>query len=168
MKTIILPGYSLKNKEWAEEIKKSLDFTSPTFIHYWKHWETGKSEADWIEKEAQLVLKSIQEEVNIIAKSIGTAVAMVILKLKPNGVNRIILCGVPIKDFLKGDKKYYEPLKIISSEKFICFQNKEDNHGSYQKVEKFLHSLNQKLNIVSKPRSDHEYPYPNDFIKFLK
>jgi predicted alpha/beta hydrolase family esterase len=168
MRTIILPGFSIKNREWAEEIKKNLDVTFPTTVYYWKHWETNKTENDWINQEAQRVLINTQEVVNIIAKSIGTVVAMVVLKLKPDSVNKIILCGVPIRDFLKGDEKYYEILTGFPSEKFICFQNKEDKHGSYKEVKKFLLSINQKLDIVSKPRSDHEYPYAKDFMDFLR
>ena len=166
--TLILPGFSLKNKAWAEEIQKGLSLIFPTSIVNWAHWETGKTEANWIEKEAEKIIYSLQgEQVNIVAKSIGTAVAMVVLRLKPESINKIILCGVPICDFLKGDEKYYEPLRKYQSDKILCIQNKDDNHGSYDNVEKFLHSLNPNLKTISQPRSDHEYPYLDKFIDFL-
>lgn len=168
MDTIILPGFSLKNKDWVEEIQKGLNSIFPTSIVYWAHWETGKTEADWIEKEAEKIVNNIQgKQVNILAKSIGTAVVMVILKLKPELVNKIILCGVPIYDLPEGDEKCYEPLRKFPPEKILCIQNKDDNHGSFREVEKILHSLNPNLKIISQPRSDHDYPYPNEFIEFL-
>ena len=168
METIILPGFSLKNKAWAEEIQKGLSLIFPTSIVNWPHWETGKTEANWIEKEAEKIAYSIQSrQVNIVAKSIGTAVSMVILNSKPELINKIILCGIPIRDFLKGDEKYYEPLRKFQLDKVLCIQNKDDNHGSYEDVEKFLHSLNPNLKIISQPRADHEYPYLDIFIDFL-
>lgn len=168
METIILPGFSIKNKAWAEEIQKGLSSISSTSIINWAHWDTEKSEADWIEKEAEKTILTIQgKQVNIIAKSIGTAVAMVIIKLTPELINKIILCGVPTHDFLVGDEKYYEPLIKFPPSKILCIQNKDDNHGSYKEVEKFLHSLNTNLKIISQPRSDHEYPYLDVFIDFL-
>ena len=167
MKTIILPGFSLKNKDWLDNIYGRLIEVVPSKAIEWAHWRTGKAETRWIEKEAKEISLTIQGPINIIAKSIGTAVATTVLKLKPDYINKIILCGVPINDFIKGDEKYYKSLKTFPQEKFICFQNEADNHGGYKEVERFLHSLNHNLLIVSKPRSDHEYPYPNDFIDFL-
>jgi len=168
MRTIILPGFSVTNKEWAEEIKNNLDLTFPTSVYYWKHWESGKTEAQWVENEANRIISDTQKEVNVIAKSIGTAVAMVILKLKPELINKIILCGVPIYDLREEDSKYYDVLVNFPTDKILCIQNIDDTHGSYEEVEKFLHSFNPNLKIISKPRSDHEYPYSEDFINFLK
>lgn len=169
MNTVILPGYSLKNKSWAEDIQKELALLFTASVVNWEHWETGKSEAGWIEKEARKIIESIKsKQVNIIAKSIGTVVAMVILKLSPETVGKLILCGVPIIDFHPSDEEYYQPLKNYQPENFLCFQNEDDNHGKYNEVKKFLRSLNQRLEIISKPRSDHEYPYGKEFIDFLK
>lgn len=167
MNTIILPGFSLKNKVWAKEIKISLDQIYPTSIIYWKHWESGQPETHWVEKEANRIHIGIRETTNIVAKSIGTAVAMQVINLQPSLINKIIFCGLPLRDLSEDDKKIYFSLKTFNTERFICFQNEEDNHGNYQDAKTFIHSLNPQLNIISKPRSDHEYLYPNDFIDFL-
>lgn len=169
METIVLPGYSLKNKAWAEEVQTFLNPKFPTTVVNWTHWETGNAESGWIEKEAEKIVGLIQnKQVNIVAKSIGTAVAMEVLKLKPGSVDRVILCGVPVRDFEKGDEIFYEPLRTFSEGKILCIQNSDDPHGSYTEAEKFLHSINSRLVIISKPRSDHEYPYTDDFINFLQ
>jgi predicted alpha/beta hydrolase family esterase len=168
MNIIILPGFSLKNKQWAEDTKKDLEPDFSSTVIYWSHWETGKAEADWIAREADKIAAGVAEPVNIIAKSIGTAVAMEVIRQKPRSADKIIFCGVPVVDFLQGDEKYYQPLVNVPAQRFLCFQNLEDNHGSYVQAEEFLHSLNPHLKIISKPRSDHEYPYSDDFKAFLK
>jgi len=167
MNTLILPGYSSKNKDWAEEIKRRLAPKIVSRIIYWSHWETGQFEEGWIEKEVEKILDSEKSQINVIAKSIGTIVAMKILKLKPQLINKIILCGIPIYDFKPGDGKFYQVMESISADNILCLQNENDNHGSFIDVEKFIHAINQKVKIVSKPRSDHDYPYSDDFIKFL-
>ena len=169
METIILPGFSLKNKAWAEKVRTILNSRFPTTVANWAHWETGHAESGWIEREAEKIVGLIQnKQVNIVAKSIGTAVAMIIVKLKPDLVNKVILCGVPVRDLEKEDKNFYDPLRTFPEDKILCIQNSNDPHGSYAEAEKFLHSINSRLIVVSKPRSDHEYPYTDDFINFLQ
>lgn len=192
MTTLILPGYSLKNKDWAEETKRQLVLELPkksclfratressfsrsqsgirgtlVRVAYWSHWETGQTEDNWVEKETDKIINNLQSErVNLLAKSIGTMVAMVVLRRKPEMVNKLILCGIPINDFLPGNEKYYEVLRDFPAENILCIQNKDDNHGSYDGVEKFVHSINPAIKIISKDRADHEYPYSEDFIVF--
>lgn len=169
METIVLPGFSLKNKAWAEEVRTILNSRFPTTVANWAHWGTGHAESGWMEQEAEKIVGLIQDEhVNLVAKSIGTAVAMRILESKPDLVDKVILCGVPVRDFEKGDENLYESLRIFREDKILCIQNSDDNHGSYAEVEKFLHSINPRLVVISKPRSDHEYPYTDDFINFLQ
>lgn len=167
MKTVILPGFSPKNKTWVEEVKAELNSTIPCEVVYWKHWETGTTETGWIDTEARRISELIQDNTSIIAKSIGTAVAMEVVRKKRDLMDKLILCGIPTKDFQDGDDKRYDILKIFPSNRVLCIQNLEDNHGNFDEVEKFLHSVNPKLKIVSKPRSDHEYPYFEDFKNFL-
>src|SRR3989344_758063 len=163
MQTIILPGYSLKNKDWAEQVKQELG--SETRVVYWPHWENPETKTDWEQLASELAAKNT-EEVNIVAKSVGTLVAMLLLR---NGVKikKLVLCGVPVIDFQEGDEKLFDALKGFPSENILCIQNENDNHGSFAEVEKFLHSINPQIKIVSKPRDDHEYYYSEDFKQFL-
>lgn len=165
METIILPGYSSKNRAWAEEAKEKL---GSSVVVNWAHWETDSADSQWLTDETKRVVGLVgDKQVNILAKSIGTAVAMEVIKQKPELVNKVILCGVPIRDFNPSDENYYEPLKLFPTDKVLCIQNENDNHGSYAEAVKFLHTLNPNLKIISKPRSDHEYPYSDDFMKFF-
>jgi len=167
MDTLIVPGFSLKNKDWSEEVQRNL-MPINSRIHYWSHWETGQAEDSWVGKETKEIISHENLIINIIAKSIGTLVAMKILKLKLKLINRIILCGIPLNDFHPGDKEFYEALKLLDEKNILCIQNENDNHGTFFDVEKFVHAINPNIKIISKPRSDHEYPYFEDFAVFLK
>ena len=169
MLVFILPGFSSKNKVWADETRVAVEPNFPVVAVDWAHWQTGQTELDWIEKEAtKVVYLADNKQINILAKSIGTAIAAQIVKQKPCLVNKLMLCGLPTSDLKPGDEKYYESLRTFPEDKFICIQNKEDNHGNFAEAEKFLHTLNPALKIVSRPRSDHEYPYHEDFADFFK
>ncbi|MDO8452480.1 MAG: hypothetical protein Q7S79_01885 [bacterium] len=167
--TFLLPGFSSKNKEWAEEVRRELEPAMPVFISYWPHWETGEKEKDWIQKEAEKVkrqAKNTDGPVNILAKSIGTIVAMEILKDKDFSINKLILCGIPLNDFEAGDEKYYECLRKGGNT--VVLQNENDNHGSFEKVKEFIEKINPGIKVISKPRDDHEYPYFDDFKKIIR
>lgn len=169
MKTYILPGYSDKNKSWVDEtVEKMAPVISSTGI-YWKHWGGNQTIDGWIEEEAQrIIIDSNNEKVNFVAKSIGSMVCLAVLKLRPELVNKIILCGIPFKDFLPNDEKRYEILKKYSPSNILCIQNEQDNYGSFTKAETFVHTINPNIKIISKPREDHYYPYYDDFVEFLK
>lgn len=167
MQTLILTGVSPHNKEWAEQVKQGLESHGiPSTVIYWPHWESGVQEPGWIEAEAQKIVDQ-GEVINILAKSAGTAVAMVVLKLKPEIVNKLILCGIPFHDLEEEEDNYYQPLKDFPAERVLCIQNEKDNHGSYKEAKAFLDSRNPAIKVISKPRNDHEYPYPEEFIRFL-
>lgn len=166
MQTIILPGYSIKNKDWAHQISSELAPDVGSIVFYWSHWEDPEVKPEW-QKEAEGVIKSAGgEEFNLLAKSIGTLVSMLVLAQGAK-VNKLILCGVPILDFQEGDDKLYGVLKDFPTENILCFQNENDNHGSFAEVEKFLHLINPEIKILSKPRDDHEYYFSEDFKQFL-
>lgn len=101
-------------------------------------------------------------------KSVGTLVSMMIVKNKPEIINKIILCGIPIEDFQEGDEKRYQVLTSISPENILCIQNLNDNHGDYAKASKLIQSINPNVKIISKPRADHEYPFFEEFKSFIK
>ena len=167
MKTIILPGYSLHNKDWALEIKKELELGHNVLVHEWRHWSSGSFS---LVKEIDAIIKKFGEEkINIIAKSVGTRVAMYLIAKIPNQINKVILCGIPTRGESETAKKTYASgLSLPSPSQVIVFQNTNDPFASFATIEKFIHSINPKIKVIEKPRSDHHYPYPEDFQKFLE
>jgi predicted alpha/beta hydrolase family esterase len=169
MTTLVLGGFSLKNKDWAEEVKNKLDSSLEVKVHYWKHWETGNNEDFSIEQEVQNVLTLIAEEhVSIIAKSIGSFVASSLVPLIPQQIDKLILCGIPLHDLTNAEKEEMKNnLQNIPVENLLVFQNADDNHGTYLEAKAFVEEINSEFKIVEKNRNDHEYPYFEDFKKFL-
>lgn len=167
-KLYILPGFSIKNKDWAENTKKELEPRLSTEVIYWKHWVTGKPEQDWLHKEALKIKDQVGESsVSIIAKSIGTAISSILLSQNTN-IDKLVLCGIPINDLLPDTANFYQSLKNFSPSKFLAFQNTNDPHGTSAQIRTFLNSLNPSLRLIEKQSADHEYPYASDFLEFLQ
>ncbi|MEK7497466.1 MAG: hypothetical protein AAB656_00935 [Patescibacteria group bacterium] len=164
MKTIVLPGYSPSNKEWAEETAKNLPNSQ---VHYWKHWDEKTKFTQGI--EANEIIKEVDgNTINILAKSLGTYVLAILIAKKKVLINKIILCGIPLGDLRERDAEIYKSaFTNFDPEKVICFQNSDDLHGSYTKISEFLKNINPKIKIISKKASNHDYPYFEDFKNFL-
>ena len=173
MKTIILPGYSPHNRDWALDIKKDLKLEHEVLVHEWGHWpstSSGSASSSFsVPREVKVILEKMgKDKMNIIAKSVGTRVAMHLLVKIPKQVNKAVLCGIPTKGESETAKKNYAPLVDFSPTGIIVFQNTKDPFAKYKDIKKFIGSLKSKIKKMQKPRSDHHYPYPEDFQKFLQ
>lgn len=174
MKTIILPGYSPRNRDWALEIKGGLDLGHEVIVHEWSHWDKVKSSSFSLRNELDSILKKVKDEkkINIIAKSVGTKVIMRLICKVPNfteKIKKLILCGVPTKFASETPRKLYkEGLSPLSPAQVIVIQNTKDPLANFSVVNKFINSVNPKIKVIEKPRSDHHYPYTEDFQNFLK
>lgn len=118
-------------------------------------------------------LENIKKEiggskVNIIAKSVGTRVCVNLLLDQEINIDKIILCGIPLRGFGKKTKDLFiGVLKTIPNNRIVCFQNENDPWGKYILVDKFMKGINTKIKVYKMNRSDHHYPYYKDFEKFL-
>lgn len=165
MKIIILPGFSLHNKDWAEEVASFLG--KDTVVHNWLHWKTGKFNLSLKEELKNIVKEAGQEKVSIIAKSVGTMVTMRLLLLIPAKIEKIILCGIPsVSDERK--KLFTTSLSNFSPKDIIIFQNTKDPFASFREVKDFMKEVNPKIKVVEKSRFDHNYPYFEEFRVFMK
>lgn len=161
MRTIILPGYSLKNKDWAEEVARELSTNGlQSTVHEWKHWTSGSFSL--IFEVNKLLGKIGNGKINILAKSIGTRVFVKLLDKIPSQINKVILCGIPTKE-----NGVYQILQTFPADNIVVFQNTKDPLASFSEIKKIFDKINPKIKVVEKDRSDHSYPYPKDFIKFL-
>lgn len=168
MNTIVLPGYSSKNKDWLDELRQKSDI-KPLDTIEWAHWKGENPDPNWIKSEVAKIISSYaNQKVNVIAKSLGTLIAMNVLNQKLDIFNKIILCGIPINDFESGDAESYEILEKLPSNKIICIQNNNDFHGNLDQIRKLLNSVNPDIQLISKESADHNYPYYEDFRSFLK
>lgn len=168
MVTVIIPGYSLHNKEWLEETAQKIDVEGEIRTIYWDHWsESGK---EFNPKEKARIINDIAglRMVNIIAKSIGTLVAAYMIQESPEKIRKVIINGIPLNDISEEDKEVVKSaLKLVPPEDIVCYQNEEDPHGDFDQAKNFLSKVDPKVVVITKPRSDHEYFYQDEYRKFL-
>lgn len=161
MKTLVLPGGSFGNKKWAE----GLDVPNKE-VWNWSHWETGIDVNVDVDQEAEKIYEKYKgQNINILAKSIGSLVLMKLFKLglKPN---KYILCGVPLK-VIKEMKAEYDYEVVSEYVPEIVVQNTQDPLGSFTEISEFIHNINPNITVISKEADNHSYPYPDEFNKFL-
>lgn len=160
MQTLILPGYSSHNKEWVDETAKTLKVEGVIRPFHWAHWRDENVKFD-AKAKAELIAKHIKgDRVNIIAKSLGTLVASYLYQVIPDQTNKVIFCGIPLRDIALEELKIIEKCISQSNDRFIGLQNVNDPHGTFDEVKDFG---NMKMTY----RSDHDYPFFDEFNKFL-
>lgn len=170
MVTIIIPGYSAHNKKWLEEtaskVKTSIKSDSEIRPIYWGHWTDPNVRFDPKMKANLLDNISGKRVVDIIAKSVGILVASYLIQKSPEKIRKVIFNGVPLDAIDENEKELIKnAVRKIPSKNIICFQNDEDPHGGTDLVKKFFSGID--IQIVSKPRNDHEYFYLDEFGNFL-
>lgn len=160
MQTLILPGYSISNKEWVDETAKNIESKDIIRPFYWMHWTDENSKFDPQEK-AELIAKHIRgDKVNIIAKSLGTLVCSYLYRIVPNQIEKIIFCGIPLKSLNEEEIELIKKCIVSKQRKLVGFQNINDPLGSFEQVKDFG-------NIKMTNRDDHSYPFFEEFNKFL-
>lgn len=164
MITFILPGFSLRNKEWLEECAMSLKVEGTIRPVFWDHWDDPDAEFQPKEKASLIARHAKGDKINIIAKSIGSLVAAYIIEQIPEQINKVIICGIPLGDIKENENVVKKALGSLPAEKLVCFQNESDPLGSFAEVKKFLPP---KVKLTPKPRNDHHYPYYTEFNEFL-
>src|SRR4030042_4908198 len=166
-KIIILPGYSPHNKDWAEEVRDNLnkDTKDQIIVHGWSHWKEGTFS---LKEELERIINEIgKEKTDIIAKSVGVAVAMELIPRIAPQVGKVIFCGIASAKGPEREESLKNVLNVIPVKNILCMQNEKDKFVIYKDAERFYHSVNPDIKVISKPRSDHEYPFFEDFKEFL-
>lgn len=165
MKTIILPGYSKRNKQWAEDVAQKMRLGHEIVVHNWRHWSEDKSLS--FKYEIEKILKKVgSEKFNIISKSVGTRVALRLMAEVPERINKAVLTGLAStgNDMRKLLEKALPDFPI---EMLLVIQNENDPYADYDGVEKLIHSIKPEVNVVKKESDQHHYPYPDEFERFL-
>lgn len=167
---LILPGFSLKNRDWATQMAQELQPQFGAKIWGWKHWQSGDNADFSAELEARAIITQLKkkkdEPVHVLAKSIGTWVLSKIIKQSPNLFAKIILCGVPLNDLEKHEWNDYKNFKNVTSPT-ICFQNDADPHGNFAQVSQLFTDEKIDIPLVEKSGNNHDYNYSSDFQLFL-
>lgn len=161
MQTLILPGYSASNKEWVDETAKSLKIEGTIRPFYWMHWTDENSKFD-VQEKAELIAKHLRgEKANIVAKSIGTLVTSILIKINPEQINKVIFCGIPVKDVSTDELELIRSACQSLGDKITIIQNSNDPHGTFDEVKGFGA-------VVKKESDTHNYFYFDEINQNLK
>jgi pimeloyl-ACP methyl ester carboxylesterase len=165
MQTVILPGYSPKNKEWADMVAETLTVEGQIRPVYWDHWLDAEQLFYPKEKATLIARHAKGDKINIVAHSIGTLVASYVVDAVPEQINKVILCGIPLHDISDEEKETIKnAVASLPKDKIVCYQNSLDSHGSFAEVKTFLP---EGIKLVQKESSEHRYPYFEEFNQFL-
>ena len=168
MKTLVLPGYSPSNLEWALEITKKVKLDHLISIHEWEHWKGGTMS---VKREIEKIIERTKNDkkINFIAKSVGTRMLMHLTPLLKERINKIILCGIPTKlDNERAMSLYKNGLSQIPSTNILVIQNTNDPFASSEIIKKQVNLINPKIKIIEKTRGGHHYPHYQEIQEFLK
>jgi predicted alpha/beta hydrolase family esterase len=168
VRTVILPGYSPSNKTWAYEVKRNLKLNHEIIVHEWRHWQEENASFSVKYELEKIHGKVAGGDFNIVAKSVGTRMAMLLAPMTKTQIIKVVFCGIPTKGKNESTRKVYEEgFKNLPIKNTICFQNTSDPFAKYDQIKEFLHSINPEIVVVEKPGSTHDYPYYEDFQEFL-
>ncbi len=165
--TFILPGYSPRNREWAEEVAKSLKISGEVRPIFWDHW-TDPIQTLRPKEKAELIVRlaSKKGQINIIAKSVGTLIAAYIARAIPDRIEKVVLCGVPSTSLMR-QKIFGDAFSNFPPEKIIVYQNDGDPFKKPDEIKTFFSKINTNIKVIAKPRRDHNYPYYEEFNAYL-
>ncbi len=170
MKYILLPGFSIKNKEWSEEFVVEMKKRGFTFeILEWMHWGSGDVN-DWDpEAEMQRLEELIDNQENVIvAKSLGTFISVLYVLSNDVKPTKLMWMGIPIHDLSEDELNMY-PMMVSGIDLPIrVIQNTKDTHGTSAELKEFFVTNQVKIEVMEKDRDDHSYPYYDEVEKFLK
>ncbi|OGM30149.1 hypothetical protein A2630_02940 [Candidatus Woesebacteria bacterium RIFCSPHIGHO2_01_FULL_44_10] len=167
MITFILPGYSPSNRQWAEEVANKLQVTGEIRPIIWDHWDDSNAVFKPEEKVQMLIGIMAGGSANIIAKSIGTLVASLLISQIPKQITKVIYCGIPSGNFKNYQEVYTKAMTFLPADKILVLQNQADPLGSFEVTQAAIQQTNPKITVKSMPASDHNYPYFDEFQKFI-
>lgn len=162
MRTIILPGYSIRNRDWAEELAAELDEAE---MHAWPHWESGET-LDAAKELAAIKKRIGHDRVNLLAKSIGCRMAAQIVLDRPAQIDKLILCGFPGTQ-VEARADFAAALARLPVERILVVQNRRDPYAPFPDVQMMIQSIHPGVQVIEGDREDHHYPFPEVFREFL-
>lgn len=162
MEIIILPGNSLKNKEWARKIKEAafqIEGVTNVFTQEYDHWIFG-GEVMNLQKETEKLLKTIsgKEDYVLIAKSAGTLICVNTINHVKSKPREVILMGLPVQWAKDNNINIDVLFKSISFSPTVI-QCKEDPITSAENARMFLEKMNLLENVRFEeiPGNNHDY-----------
>ena len=153
----------------SHRISRSLKSLGKVMEHHWRHWDVPHLRFD-IDKELDAIEHRLTplDDIYIVAKSIGTFVAMHLLPEFGDQVAAVLLMGIPIYDLEEGELEMYEKTLGKSSCKKYILMNEDDPHGTADEVKQLLRNVKLDKFIVQSGIDNHRYDYPEDILDLVE
>lgn len=172
MKIFLLPGQSIYNKEWIEEVEREFkNITFDTEVLYYEHWSLGEKDTNIALETEKLVklVNSYTDDYIVFTKSIGSLVflnSFKVLKRKPKAV---LMLGFPY--YLSKELDF--DLRDLFSKfdfKVSIYQKEEDTAGKYEDIKPFSNEYVtvEKYVGAGEPNDNHSYVNLEYISKLLK
>lgn len=156
MKLLFFSGNSLRNRDFAYEAEDKLkDIFDVTYIQGYEHWETGQQ---WIDLPHELeVLKSSNQtgEYGVLAKSIGTVLAVQAITSSIITPRFLLLLGLPL-DYITKDYPQFGQALLDINLPTVIIQNDNDPVGASKDVQTYLPEPLRQVLITSRGTT-HDY-----------
>lgn len=173
MQIIFLPGFSLYNRDEMNAVSDYLNSKGLKVQRVeWNHWADDTIAWDTdaeVEKVKEVISKIGEDSFILMGKSIGTFVAVNVLKsINKSQLKEIVLMGLPLNDLSDEERALYKEVLFSAQDVGITvLQNESDSHGSAADVTKLLDGVNLQL-IIKEGVTDHKYNYPEDIYNLVK
>ncbi|MEM8895864.1 MAG: hypothetical protein AAGC88_14880 [Bacteroidota bacterium] len=172
-KLIVLPGNGARNQMWGEECVEAYGaWFDDVHMQYYSHWESDEKNLDWqTEIEKLRVVKDTwddEDEVFVIAKSIGTLVALTATAEQAIVPEKGVFFGMPLD--LAAAALYqndWTPLSGFSAP-LLVFHNDNDPTTSYKFTKAKLHELQPTVTLVTLASDTHDYLDFSDYADQVK
>jgi hypothetical protein len=172
MKIFLLPGQSIRNKEWIEDVDKEFKKVFPnTEIIYYEHWSLGKKEAN-IDLETERFVELVNncnEDYIVFAKSLGTLIflnSVKLLKKKPKGV---LMVGFA---YYFANRLDLDVEGLIGGADFRIdiYQKEFDTAGKYEELKGFSNEYVSisKYKCTGEGNDDHHYANLEYMLELLR
>lgn len=167
MDALLLPGNSPRHAAWVQELKQAL---APHFdrveAQQYKHWQTavGNTDVDYEIGVAQQTAERLNQYM-VIAKSIGTVIAIKATANKNLQPEKLILLGVPLYGGMPKDL-FGAWLQHITVP-IVFVQNTHDPLGSFSDVKSAFENTGSHVSFIELPGDTHSYVDFNAITKLI-
>lgn len=172
MKIFLLPGQSIKNKEWIEKVEDRVkEMFSNSKIQYYKHWALGEKQTD-IPFETEKFVKLVneyEEDYVVFAKSIGSLIFLNSLKSLKRKPKAVLILGFP---YYLVSRLGFDLKKLVENVDFRMniYQKEFDTAGTYEEI-KTLSNEYVFVNMyecIDEPNDNHHYANYKYISKLLE
>ena len=162
-KLIILPGNSIRNREWlydAGDYYAGKQWFSEIYLHEYLHWQTGEEQIDMegelLRLEAAISADSPHEYV-LFGKSVGSLLGLLAVDKGIFKPTHSVFFGMPLdmakEQVFKDDWSALRNFSVPS----LAFHNDADPVANHDAAKQLLKQHASTIEFITTPGDDHRY-----------